>query len=196
MEKILIFIFEGMTDYEITFSTHLLKVDAGKEVISIGYEDKLIRSASGLVYKPDKLISDVLGTNIDGLIICGGWYGEIREELVQLINEINLKGKLLAGICGAGTVFLAKSGVLNEVKYTTPITEWTQKHIDVFGDEDPFQRKNFIEKRVVRDRNIITAQGIAFIDFSIEICDWFNLFESKEDRENFTKSIKGELNYE
>jgi len=45
--------------------------------------------------------------------------------------------------------------------------------------------------RVVRYEDVITAQGIAFIDFAIEICDWFNLFESKEDRNNFTENIKG-----
>ena len=44
---------------------------------------------------------------------------------------------------------------------------------------------------MVRDGNIITAQGIAFIDFAIEICDWFNLFESQGEKESFSKSIKG-----
>lgn len=39
--------------------------------------------------------------------------------------------------------------------------------------------------------NVITAQGIAFIDFAIEICDWFNLFENEEDKERFIKNIKG-----
>lgn len=71
------------------------------------------------------------------------------------------------------------------------IVEWTQKHIEVFGEKDPFRRENFVSKRVVRDENIITAQGIAFIDFAIEICDWFKLFETQEDRDNFAKSIKG-----
>lgn len=192
MGKVLLFIFDGMTDYEITFITHLLSVDAGKEIITISYEDTLIRSASGLMYKPDKLITDVVDMDVEGLIICGGWYGDLRKELIQLINDINLNGKLLAGICGTGTVFLAKSGILNNVNYTTPVTEWTQKHRDIFRDEDPFPRNNFTEARVVRDRNVITSKGIAFIDFAIEICDWFNLFESKEDREEFTKSIKGE----
>ena len=32
MGKLLLFIFENMTDYEITFIAHLLKADAGKEV--------------------------------------------------------------------------------------------------------------------------------------------------------------------
>lgn len=35
MGKILVFIFAEMTDYEITFITHLLGEDANKEVITI-----------------------------------------------------------------------------------------------------------------------------------------------------------------
>lgn len=191
MGKILVFIFEGMTDYEITFITHLLGADAGKEIITIAYEDKIIKSSSGLLYKPTRLVTDVLSEDVEGLIICGGWYGDTRLELIQLMNNLNSKGKLIGAICGAGTVFLAKSGILNNVKYTTPAIEWTKKHIKVFGEKDPFPRENFVQKRVVRDRNIITAQGIAFIDFAIEICDWFNLFENQKDRDNFAKNIKG-----
>lgn len=162
MSKVLVFIFDGMTDYEITLITHLLGSDAGKEIITIAYEDKIIKSSSGLLYKPVRLVADVLHEDAEGLIICG-----------------------------AGTVFLAKAGVLKDVKYTTPIVEWTQKHIEVFGEKDPFSRENFVSKRVVRDGNVITAQGIAFIDFAIEICNWFDLFADQEDRDNFAKNIKG-----
>jgi putative intracellular protease/amidase len=191
MSKILVFIFDGMTDYEITFITHLLCVDAGKEIITIAYKDKMIKGRSGFLYKPAKIVKEVLNEDIDGLIITGGWYGETRPELIELINNLNSKGKLIGAICGAGTVFLAKAGVLNNIKYTTPVIEWTEKHIEVFGEKDPFPRENFILERVVRDGNIITAQGMAFIDFAIEICDWFNLFESQDDRDNFAKNIKG-----
>lgn len=191
MGKILIFIFDGMTDYEITFISHLLCKDAGKEIITIAYEDKMIKGNSGLIYKPSKLVLDVLNEEVEGLIIPGGWYGDMKPELIELINKLNFKGKLLSGICGAGTVFLAKAGVLNKVKYTTPFVEWSKKHIEVFGEKDPFPRENFALERVVRDRNIITAQGTAFVDFAIEICDWFNLFESENDRNNFSNNIKG-----
>jgi putative intracellular protease/amidase len=191
MGKILVFIFDGMTDYEITFITHLLGVDAGKEIITIAYEDKIIKSRSGLLYRPERLLTDVLNDDVEGLVICGGWYGDIRYELLQLINNLNMKRKLLAAICGAGTVFLAKAGVLNDVKYTTPIAEWTQKHIDIFGGKDPFPRENFVLERVVRYDNIITAQGIAFIDFAIEVCDWFNLFKNQVEKNNFARSVKG-----
>lgn len=94
MGKILIFIFEGMTDYEITFITLLLGADAGKEIISIAYEDKLIKSRSGLLYKPQRIVMDVLYEEADGLIIPGGWCGDTRSELLQLINNMNVKGNL------------------------------------------------------------------------------------------------------
>lgn len=189
-KKFLLFIFDNMTDYEITFIAHLLKADAGKEVITISYEDKLIRGTSGFVYKPDKLVKDVLNEDVEGLIICGGWFGEVREELIELIQKLNAQNKLLAGICGAGTFFLARAGILNKVSYTTPITRWTEKHMEVFGDADPFPRENYIEKRVVVDKNVITALGTGFIDFSVAICSWLQLFESEEDKQQFMKLYK------
>jgi len=78
----LLFIFDGMTDYEVTFITHLLGVDAGKKIISISYENKLIKGASGLTYKSDKLVKDVVNEEVEGLIICGGWYGDVRNKCV------------------------------------------------------------------------------------------------------------------
>ena len=191
MGKILVFIFDEMTDYQVTFATHLLGADAGKEIITIAYEDKIIKGRSGFLYKPDRLVTDVLNKDVEGLILCGGCYGDAKPELIQLINKLNLEKKLLGAICGAGTVLLAKAGVLNNVKYTTPVVKWGQKQIDIYGGDDPFPRKNIVLDRVIRHENIITAQGIAFIDFAIEICDWFNLFENQEDRTNFTKDIKG-----
>lgn len=192
MGKVGLFLFNNMTDYEITFIMHLLKVDAGKEVTTLSYEDALITSASGMRYKADKLVKDVSAEDLDGLIIAGGWYGEVRGELVALIQKLNAQKKLLAGICGAGTYFLAVSGVLNRVFYTTPITDWTQRHIRVFGETDPFPRENYVPQRVVSHDNVVTALGTAFLDFSVAICDWFCLFESPEEKSNFLKLYQGD----
>jgi len=191
MGKILVFIYDDMADFEITFATHLLGSDSGKSIITIAYEDKIIKSKSGMLYKPSMLIKDVLvKDDIEGLIIPGGWNGEIRIELISLIRKLNENNRLLAAIC-AGPRYLAKAGVLDNKYYTTSIIEWTDKHRFQFDEEDPFPRKNFANVRVLKDRNVITAQGTAFIDFAIEICDWFSLFDSEEDRMNFTNTIKG-----
>lgn len=190
MGKILVFIYDDMADFEITFAAQLLGADGGKEITTIAFEDKIIKSKCGLSYKPDKLVSDVVNEDVEGLIIPGGWNGEIRPELIKLIQNINAKGKLLAAIC-AGPRFLAKAGVLDNVKYTTSIVEWTENHAERFKESDPFPRQNFVFKRVMRDKNIITAQGTAFIDFAAEVCEWYSLFEDEDDKNNFLKSIKG-----
>lgn len=190
MKKIFVFIYDDMADFEITFITHLLGADLGMEIATISYEDKLIRSKSGVIYKPSKRIKDVMEEDADGLIIPGGWNGEIKSELMVLIQNLNSKGKLLGAIC-AGPRFLVKAGVLDNVKYTTSIVNWTEIHKKNFMEDDPFPRQNFILDRVIRDRNIITAQGNAFIDFAIEVVDWFDGFDDEEDKKSFTKAIKG-----
>ena len=91
MGKVLVFIFDGMTDYETTLISHLLCADAGKEVIPIAYNDKLIKGRSGFIYKPEKVISDILTDDVEGLIISGGWFKEIKEEFIDLINDLNSK---------------------------------------------------------------------------------------------------------
>ena len=187
MGKIVVFLFDGITDYEITFVTHLLKADAGMDVITVSYDGSFITGKSGLTYKVDKQLKDIEISEVDGLIIGGGWYGEIRNEMLELIKYLNSSNKLLAGICGAGTYFLAKTGVLENVRYTTPITKWTDKHIECFGDKNPFLRDNYVDKRVVKDRNVITAIGPAFVEFGIEICDWFNLFNDDIEKEEFAR---------
>ncbi|GLC30118.1 DJ-1/PfpI family protein [Clostridium omnivorum] len=190
MKRIFVFIYDDMADFEITFVTHMLGADLGMEIVPISYEDKLIRSKSGVIYKPSKLVKDVLKEEAEGLIIPGGWNGEMRSELIELIQSINSRGKLLGAIC-AGPRFLAKAGVLDNVKYTTSIVNWTETHEKNYMEDDPFPRQNFILDRVIRDGNIITAQGNAFIDFAIEIVDWFGGFDDEEDKNGFAKAIRG-----
>lgn len=188
MDKILLFIFDNMADFEISFITHLLGSDAGKEIIPISFYNKEIVSSSGLIYKPKMSVKEALLIEAEGIIIPGGWNKEIRIELIELVKELNIRNKLIAGIC-VGPIILAKAGILENRKFTTSATQWTKNHQKFFGENDPFPRDNFIDSRVVVDANIITAEGIAFIDFAIEICDWFNLFNDSDDRNSFIDTI-------
>ena len=61
-----------MTDYDITFITHLLSTSADKQIVTIAYEDKIIKGRSGFLFKPSRLITDVLNEDVEGLIITGG----------------------------------------------------------------------------------------------------------------------------
>lgn len=190
MDEILVLLFDKMTDYEVTLTMHLLSTSLDKKIVTIAYEDKDILSRSGAIYKPHRLVSDPQNTHAAGLIICGGWCGDYREDLHALVQSLNNQGALLAGICGAGTFMLAKAGVLSDVKFTTPITEWEEAQRKVFGELDPFPRQNYINQRLVRENNIITAVGPAFIDFAVEICDYISPFDSEDDKVGFVIRLK------
>ena len=191
MGKVLVFLFDGMTDYEITFICHVLHSDAGKDIITVAYEDRVVKAQSGFNFEPDCTLAEVVDLDTEGLILCGGREVDIKPSLVKLIQRYHGERKLLAAIGTAGTIMLAKSGVLDEATYTTPLTQRSTKYQYVYGIQDPFPRDNCIEKRLVRDRHIITAQSIAFLDFTLEICAWFKLFQNHQEKHAFAKLIKG-----
>lgn len=194
MSKILVYLYDGMADYEISFLTHILGGDAGKELITMGLTTNIIVSKSGMQYIPHTTIDAVFNTyeeeDYEGLIIPGGWYKEVSNSLVKLIYRLHDDKKLLAAIC-AGPRFLAKSGILQDVKYTTSVTEWTDTHKDYFEENDPFPRQNYTGERVTVDKNVVTAIGVAFVDFAIAVCDELNLFSTVAEKEAFTHLIKG-----
>ncbi|MCR6515639.1 MAG: DJ-1/PfpI family protein [Clostridium sp.] len=190
MKRIGIFIFKDMTDYHVSLISQLLNSSEGIEVVTLANKDGVIKARSGFNFIPDNTLRKIEFEELDGLIIPGGWSNDFSDELRELIWYLKDNNKLIAGICGAGTIALAKSGVFEKYEYTTPVKTWTKKHEEVFGGEDPFNRKNYVEYDVVRDCNCITADGMAFIDFSIEICDMLNLFSSDEEKKEFRRMFK------
>ena len=180
MKKVLCFLYDTYVDFEIALACYYVNEDANYEMAYISYDANVVLSRAGMKVKPDFTIEETIKLNdIEGLIIPGGHERPFKPELKELIVKLNNHNKLLAAIC-AGPEFLAKSNVLKTKKYTTTITPEEYKEI---SEIDPFPRKNYIEKRMVRDGNIITAKGSVFIDFALEIFEWYNLYEYDSERE-------------
>ncbi len=190
MSKILVFMYDDMADFEITYATHLLGHELSMEVVPCAYDMKPVKSKGGLQFLPAMTIAQARAEDFAGFIIPGGWNPVVKEEILTLIRDFYNKGKLLAAIC-AGPRYFAKAGILDKVKYTTSIVEWNDMRRQQFKEEDPFPRENFVNTRVVRDGSIITSQGISFVDFGVEVADYFGQFKSKEDKTAFLNIITG-----
>lgn len=187
VKKILCFIYEDMVDFEMTLACHLVD----KEIVPIAYEIKVIKSKSGMCYYPMSTVKEALEyADVDGLIIPGGYNDEQRDELTELINKLNDQGKLLSAIC-AGPQYLARAGILEGKKYTTTLTEDKLREYFPIVSKDPFPRDTYINENVVRDTNIITAVGNAFVDFSIEILDYFGNFKDETEKKKCASHYKG-----
>lgn len=188
MNRILCLIYKEMAEFEVIFALNVLGYNPELEVCLIAQESEPVKSRAGITYLPDHTIKEALKlSDVEALIIPGGWSDEQSPELTQLIRKLNNEQKLLAAIC-RGSSYLARAGVLGSVKYTTTYSLDLVKEL---GVKDPFNRDNFIQQNVVDDEHFITAVGSAFIDFAIEIMDYFDMFDDDEDKDEFRRKHKG-----
>lgn len=190
MGKILVFMYNDMADFEITYATHLLGHELSKEIVPCAYDMDKVKSKGGMLFLPAVTVAAAKVEDYEGFIIPGGWNPVVKDEMLDLINKFYDSGRLIAAIC-AGPRFLAKAGILNKVKYTTSIVEWNDMRRGQFNEEDPFPRENFVDTRVIRDGNVITSKGISFVDFSIEVADYFGMFKDNSLKQNFFNTITG-----
>jgi putative intracellular protease/amidase len=187
MKKIMFFIYDEMVDYEFSLAADLLGYSNEFEVFTASYNKSPVKSKAGIVYQPTYDLDEVMEIeNIDGIVITGGWKRTKDERLTALLEKLNKEEKLIAAIC-AGPEFLTDTNILKSHNYTSslPHEEYVKNN-----EEDPFPREKFINESVVRDRNLITAKGEAFIDFAIEIADWLNLFENFDKKEEVRETFK------
>ncbi|QSX05720.1 DJ-1/PfpI family protein [Sedimentibacter sp. zth1] len=189
MRKILCFIYNNMADFEITLSCDMLGCLEETKIISVAYERGTVGGLSQLKYTPDMTVREAIKLDdIDGLIIPGGFERNCKEELIELIQKVDRDKKLICAICAAPE-YLAKAGILDNHLYTTTLDH---SYFVENGIEDCFPRKNYLEEKVVIHENIITAKGKSFIDFGVEILDYFNAFDNADEKEMYARSYKGE----
>lgn len=178
MGKILCFLSEEFADFEITLACHKIKNVGKREVLSMGYNYEIITSESGLFYKPNLIIKEAMDLqDIEGLIIPGGPIRNQHKELTDLIRKLDQEGKMLAAICN-GPQYLGRAGILNTCKFTTSCSK---EKMNKMNEADPFPWENYIDKRVVREGNIITAKGRAFVDFSFAIFEYLGIYRNEEE---------------
>jgi len=183
MAKVLCYIYEGMADYEISLLLHYLKNIGKREIVTVSEKKKILTGQTGLHFMADVCIDEMNQPNAleeyEVLVIPGGPINNEQNGICDIVREMTERGKLVAAIC-FGPQFLARAGVLDEHAYTTSCTE---EMIAELGCKDPFSREKWRNARCIVDKNVITAQGHAFVDFAEAVCNYLDIFEHPEQRE-------------
>jgi transcriptional regulator GlxA family with amidase domain len=188
MERVLCYIYKDMAEFEVMFALNILGYNPEIMVCMIAEDKAPLQSKAGITFMPDFTVKEALNlTDVEGLIIPGGWSDEQSPELTELIQKLDKDEVMLAAIC-RGPSFLARAGALEGVNYTTTYSEELVEELKVV---DPFDRENFVDENVVVDGRFITAKGFAFIDFAVEILDYFEMFEDADDKDDFAREHKG-----
>ncbi len=170
--KILCFAPEHFADFEIVLALHILNGEKAWQTATVGYTHETVAALSGLRHSVDFTLEEAQAQNdIDAFLMPGGALRPPDDRLSAFLQTLHRRGVLLGAICFAPQ-YLAHSGLLNTHRYTTSCTPANAAQR---GFADPFPRENYVEARVVTDRNIITAQGYAFVDFAFAVAKHLGL---------------------
>jgi len=179
MRKVLCYIYNEMADFEISLLLHRLKNTGKMEIVSVSESLEPLYAQSGLCYVPEMTMKDITALeDFEAVIIPGGPINNAQNDICPILEEMTAKGKLVAAICFAPQ-FLGRAGILKNYQFTTSCTE---EKIKQLGCKDPFYRPNYVEARTVTDRNVITAKGYAFVDFTAVVCDYLHIFENQQQK--------------
>ncbi len=129
-----------------------------------------LMSIGGFKVLPDYDVN-TLPDNHAGLVLIGGMscLTPEAEQLVPLVEKAIKENKLVAGICNA-SVFLGKHGFLNNVQHTSNGLDYLKQ----YAGDNYTGESLYLNKRAVRDGNIVTANGTSELEFCREVLHALN----------------------
>lgn len=195
MEKSVVYYLpEGFADWEGAFLLPELR-DNKIPVIITSDNGEAVYSIGGLKTQVERAITSITPEETKALILIGSdsWPDANKNKSVlNLAVDFHKLGILVAGICGA-TAALARTGIYSDKKHTSNDLGWLKHVVPNYKDE-----KNYVEKLVVTDGNLITAAGIGPVDFTFEVMTFLNIYSDKKRKqwyEMFKHGVKPPMDF-
>lgn len=177
--KVFLLVLNTLADWEIGYITaelHSKRMfadpDAAFELVKVGLSDGEIVTMGGMRIKPDIALDAVRMGPDDLLLMPGGetWQQPETAPMVRFAKERLDQGNRVAAICGA-TAALAGIGALDERPHTSNAKEYLTTCCPGYAGGQHYR-----EQAVVVDGNLITASGLAPLEFSYEVFKLLNVF--------------------
>jgi len=174
-KKIFVFLFDGFSDWEIAFLTPEIQKSTTFDLVYFSIDGGSVSSMGGLSIAPNLSLEEVDVNTIDLLILPGGtaWEENKNTEIESLVTSLFDSKKSIAAICAA-TTYLGKLGFLDHLKHTSNDLNYLKGIAPQYLGET-----HYVQSLATTDQNIITANGIAPIEFSKEIFAKLKLYDSK-----------------
>jgi putative intracellular protease/amidase len=177
--KVFLYVFDTMSDWEYGYlmaelnSGRYFKKDATPiNVMTVGATTDVIISMGGLSIKPDMSLDECTLEREDLLILPGGttWSENIHQPILERTGPALEIGTIVAAICGAVEA-LANRGYLDTRKHTSNNLEYTKMVCPHYNGEAFYE-----SGPVVADGNLITASGIAPLEFAVKVLKKIDVF--------------------
>lgn len=179
--KVYMYVFDTMSDWEVGYLT--AELNTGRyfkkglkplKVITVGVDKNPIITMGGLKVLPEITI-DELNIESNDLLICQGntWTSIGHEKILEKSKEALEQRSIVAAICGA-TLGLAKTGLLDFRNHTSNDLEFLKMVILSYSGEKYYKMES-----AVNDENLITASGIAPLEFTVQVLKVLDVFKEE-----------------
>ncbi|MEN6594495.1 MAG: type 1 glutamine amidotransferase family protein [Clostridiaceae bacterium] len=186
-----LYVFDTMADWEVGYLT--AELNAGRyfkkglaplKIVTVGMNKTPVTTMGGLKILPDTTIDECIIEHAAALLLPGGdtWLESMHQPVLAFAERCLEQGVLVAAICGA-TMGLAKAGLLDSRRHTSNDLEYLQMVCPGYAGAAYYSYEP-----AVTDGNLITAAGVAPLEFSVQVLRalgvfseetldaWYNLF--------------------
>lgn len=185
-----VLVFDGFADWEPAHALAELRRSGNRTVVAVGFDSSPVTSMGGLRVVPDRRLGDIRPSEVEILIIPGGdlWEGSYPEaDLNDLLADLVSASVPVAAICG-GTLALAHAGLLNDRRHTSNMPGYIAENVPRYTGTGLYEAVP-----AVGDKGVITASGLAPIEFAREIFKQLRVFSPSDDEIWFNMFKHGRL---
>lgn len=171
--NVYLYLLNTLADWEVGYLTAEINskrfLDSSKKeslsLVKVGSSKEPVQTMGGMTITPESTIDEIEFKSGDLLILPGGdtWMEEGNRKMIELVPALLERGVIVAAICGA-TIALAGSGLLDERAHTSNDKDFLKMVCPNYGGSDHYRSEG-----AVSDNNLITASGLAPLEFSYEI---------------------------
>ena len=180
--KVYLYVLDTLSDWEIGYLTAELnskrffheKIEENV-LVKIADSKEPITSMGGIVIHPDETIDNIKFQKDDILVLPGAdsWIDSKHAKILEIAKDRINNGSNVAAICGA-TLALANIGSLDEKKHTSNDKEFLKMFCPNYKGSDLY-----VNEPAVCDENLITASGMAPLEFTCKIFEKMNYFRKR-----------------
>jgi putative intracellular protease/amidase len=134
-------------------------------VKTVGLNKDSVTTMGGIRILPDMTVADINAEEAGLMVLPGGntWLEPIHEPIFPVIRAFLDKKIPVAAICGA-TIGLAANGLLEDRSHTSNDLGYLKMCVPTYRGE-----ARYVHEPAVCDRDLITASGVAPLEFAREI---------------------------
>lgn len=173
-----LFLIPGFADWEPSHAIAELRRHGGFDVESVALDREPVISMGGLRVLPSRTVAEVDPDSVAVFILPGGdrWEdGPPASELAELLRRLDACGVPIAAICAATTA-IARLGLVRGRRHTSNGLDYLRAQVPGYSEQ-----LKYIDSPVVRDRGLITASGLADVEFAGALFDELGVL-SPDDR--------------